>query len=86
MFLPHSQLIEQVNALVTSLEYMINPLLDGSTDLHALYSKCMPILEDTVVITIRNIETIGEKLHIQYVEQRLVKATTAISYTLSKTT
>ena len=61
---------------------MRNPLLDESTDLNALYSK--GILEVTVVRTIRNIETIGEKLHSEHVEQRLVKATTAISHLLSK--
>ena len=55
---------------------MRNPLLDESTDLG--------ILEDTVVRTIRNIETIGDKLHSEYVEQGLVQATTAISHPLSK--
>ena len=67
---------------MTSLEDMRNPLLDESTDLHALHSK--GILEDTVVRTIRKIETIGKKLHGEYVEQRLVKATTAISHPLSE--
>ena len=57
-------------------------MLDESTDVHALYSK--DILEDTVVRTIRNIETIGEKRESEYVEQRLVKATTAIPHPLSK--
>ena len=42
------------------------------------------ILEDTVVRTIRNIETIGEKLHSEHVEQRQVKSTSAISHPLSK--
>ena len=67
---------------MTSLEDMRNPLLDESTDLHALYSK--GILEDTVVRTIRNIETIGEKRESEYVEERLVKETTASSHPLSK--
>ena len=61
---------------------MRNMLLDESTDLHVLYSK--GIIEDTVVKTIRNVETIGEKLHSENVVQRLAKATTAISQLLSK--
>ena len=67
---------------MTSLEDMKTLLLDESTDLHALYSK--GILEATVVRTIRNIETIGEKLHSENVVKRLVKATKAISHLLSK--
>ena len=67
---------------MTSLEDMKNLLLDESTDLHAFYSK--GILEATVVRTIRNIETIGEKLHSENVVERLVKATKAISHLLSK--
>ena len=67
---------------MTSFEDMRNPLLDESTDLHALYSK--GILEVTVVRTVRNIETIGEKLYREHDEQRLVKATTAIAHPLSK--
>ena len=33
---------------------------------------------------LKNSETFGEKLHSEYVEQRLVRATTAISHPLSK--
>ena len=67
---------------MASLEDMKNLLLGESTDLHAFYSK--GILEATVVRTIRNIETIGEKLHSKTVVKRLVKATKAISHLLSK--
>ena len=83
-FLQWSQLStnKQVKALVTSIEEMGNPFLDESAYLRALYPE--EILEDTVVRTIRNIETIGEKLHSEYVEQRQVKSTTAISHPLSK--
>ena len=68
--------------LVTSIEEMGNPFLDESAYLLSLDPE--EILEDTVVRTIRNIETIGEKLHSEYVEQRVVKSTTAISHPLSK--
>ena len=37
-----------------------------------------------MVRTIRNIETIAENLHSEYVEQKQVKSTTAISHPLSK--
>ena len=67
---------------MTSIEEMGNPLFDESAYLLALDPE--EILEDTVVKTIRNIETIGEKLHSEYVEQRQVKSTTAISHPLSK--
>ena len=40
---------------------MANPFIDESTDLHALYYT--EILNDTVVRTIGNIETLDEKLH-----------------------
>ena len=73
---------KQDKALVTSIEEMWNPFLGVSAGLHALYSK--EIIEDTVVRIIKNIETIDETLHSEYVEQRLVKATTAISHPLSK--
>ena len=73
---------KQDKALVTSIEVMGNPFLAVSADLHAVYSK--EIIEDTVLRIIKNIETIDEKLHSEYVEQRLVKATTAISHPLSK--
>ena len=67
--------------LVTSIEEMGNPFL---MKVHICFiSDPGEILEDIVVRTIRNIETIGEKLHSEYVEQRLVKSTTAIS-SLSK--
>ncbi len=67
---------------MTSLEDMRNPLLDESAYLHTLYSK--GILEDTVVRTIRNVETIYGRLHSENVELRLVKAITSISHPLSK--
>ena len=67
---------------MTSIEEMGNPFLDESAYLLALDPE--EILDDTVVRTIRNIETIGEKLHSEYVEQRQVKSTTAISHPLSK--
>ena len=67
---------------MTSIEEMGNPLFDESAYLLALDPE--EILEDTVVRTIRNIETIGEKLQSEYVEQRQVKSTTAISHPLSK--
>ena len=61
---------------------MGNPFLDESAYLLALNPE--EILEDTVVRTIKNIETIGDKLHSEYVEQRQVKSTAAISHPLSK--
>ena len=61
---------------------MGNPFLDESAYLLALDPE--EIFEDTVVRTIRNIETIGEKVHSEYVEHRQVKSTTAISHPLSK--
>ena len=67
---------------MTSIEEMGNPFLAESAYLLALDPE--EILEDTVVRTIRNIETIGEKLHSEYVEQKQVKSTTAISHPLSK--
>ena len=83
-FLQLSQLStnKQVKALVTSIDEMGNPFLDESAYLIALDPE--EILEDTVVRNIRNIETIGEKLHSEYVEQRQVKSTTAIAHPLSK--
>ena len=83
-FLQWSQLStnKQVKALVTSIEEMGNPFLDESAYLLALDPE--EILEDTVVITIRNIETIGEKLRSEHIEQRQVKSTTAISHPLLK--
>ena len=77
-----SAFAKQVNALVSTIEEMGNPFLDESADLLVLDSK--EILDDTVVRTVRNIETIGAHLHSEYVEQRLVKATTAISHPLPK--
>ena len=68
---------------MTSIEEMRNPFLDESAQ-YLLALDPEEILEDTVVRTIRNIETIGEKLHSEYVEQRQVKSTTAISHPLSK--
>ena len=67
---------------MTSIEEIGNPFLDESAYLLALDPE--EILEDTVVRTIRNIETIGEKLCSEHVEQRQVKSTTAISHPLSK--
>ena len=66
---------------MTSIEEIGNPFLDESAYLLALDPE--EILEDTVVRTIRNIETIGEKLHSEYLEQKQVKSTTAISHPLS---
>ena len=51
---------------------MGNPFLDESAYLLALDPE--EILEDRVVITIRNIGTIGEKLSSEHVEQRQVKS------------
>ena len=68
---------------MTSIEEMGNPFLDESAQ-YLLALDPEEILEDTVVRTIRNIETIGEKLHSEYVEQRQLKSTTAISHPLSK--
>ena len=67
---------------MTSIEEMGNQFLDESAYLLALDPE--ELLDDTVVRTIRNIETIGEKLHSEYVEQRLAKPTTAISHPRSK--
>jgi hypothetical protein len=71
-----------VKALVTTIEEMGNPFLDESADLLVLDSKV--IVNATVVETVRKIESIGNKQYSEYVEQRLVKATTPISDTLSK--
>ena len=51
-----SAFAKQVNALVSTIEEMGNPFLDESADLLVLDSK--EILDDTVVRTVRNIETI----------------------------
>ena len=67
---------------MNSIKEMGTPFIDESADLHALYYN--DILQDTVVRTIGNIETLDEKLHSEYVEQRLVDTTTPISHTLSK--
>ena len=68
---------------MTSIEEIGNPFLDESAYLLALDTE--EILEDTVVRTFRNIETIGEKLRSEHFEQRHVKSsTTAISHPLSK--
>ena len=53
----------------TYLKQMGNPFIDESAVLHALYYN--DILQDTVVRTIGNIETLDEELHSEYVEQRL---------------
>ena len=53
----------------TYLKEMGNPFIDESAVLHALYYN--DILQDTVVRTIGNIETLDEELHSEYVEQRL---------------
>ena len=67
---------------MTSIKAMGNPFIDESADLHVLYYN--DILQDTVVRTIGNIETLGEKLHSEYVEQTLIDTTTPISHPLSK--
>ena len=67
---------------MTSIKEMGNPFIDESVDLHALYYN--DILQDTVVRTIGNIETLDEELHSEYVEQRLVNTTIPISHPLSK--
>ena len=68
----------------TYLKEMGNPFIDESAVLHALYYN--DILQDTVVRTIGNIETLDEELHSEYVEQRLslVDTTTPTSHPLSK--
>ena len=66
----------------TDLKEMGNPFIDESAVLHALYYN--DILQDTVVRTIGNIETLDEELHSEYVEQRLVDTTTPTSHPLSK--
>ena len=67
---------------MTAIKEMGNPFFHESADLHALYYNY--ILQDTVVGTIGNIETLDEELHSEYVEQRLVDTTTPISHPLSK--
>lgn len=70
-----------MKALVTTIDEMRNPFLDDSRDLLVLDFN--DIVNDKVVERVRKIESIGDKLHSDYVEERLVKATTPISHPLS---
>ncbi len=67
---------------MTAIKEMGNPFIHESADLHALYYN--DILQDKVVRTIGNNETLDEKLHSEYVEEILVDTTTPISHPLSK--
>ena len=67
---------------MSAIKEMGNPFIHESADLHALYYN--DILQDKVVRTIGNNETLDEKLDSEYVEERLVDRSTPISYPLSK--
>ena len=67
---------------MTSIEEMGNPFIRESAELHAVYDSY--ILQNKMVRTTRNNETLDEKLHSEYVEERMVYTTTPISHPLSK--
>ena len=60
-----------MRALVSTMEEMGNPFLDESADLLTLDSH--DIMPNSVVNSIRKIQTLGEKQYTSFIEDRLLK-------------
>ena len=76
-----SAFLKDVQSLTVMLQNMGNPFLEEINDLLVLDTK--DIME-SVAVTVRKVETIGQDQHSKFVDERLSKCVTSVSDPLPK--
>ncbi|MES9880445.1 MAG: hypothetical protein ABW185_06130, partial [Sedimenticola sp.] len=77
-----SEFLKNVQSLTAVIQEMGNPFLEESKDLLTLHTK--DIMNETVAVTVRTVETIGQDKYSKFVDERLSKCLTPLTDPLPK--